>query len=327
MTAPHIAAFTPRRVAEADALGSVAARWLSHLAERGRAANTLAAYRRDLEQLAGFLQGRGVESVRDITAHLLEAFLSALLGGEGNAPRTVARKMQSVEGFIKFAVARGLIPVQASPLLGADLTISFQSAPPNPPATDALLRLINGIPADSPQGKRDRALFRLMFDTALRVSGLLSLDVFDADAPPRCTVWPNGVVHYAAKGGAIKTAWCDTRTLAALQDWLAVRHALAKRDTGPALFLSNRGRRMTRGNMHHLIKQYGRAAGLPDVHCHLLRHRRIRDVLDATDDIRLAQDLAGHGSIRTTLDIYGSRSAAATRRKLAAVPLEPGEVA
>lgn len=327
MTAPHIAPFSPRHVIEPEALDAVAGRWLCRLAERGRAANTIAAYRRDLEQLAGFLQGRGVFSVRDITGRLLEDFMSALLGGEGNSPRTVARKMQSVEGFIKFAVSRGLIPAQASPLIGADLDVNFHAAPPNPPASEALLRLINGIPADSPQGLRDRALFRLMFDAALRVSGVLCLDVFDPDTPPVCTVWPNGVVHYRVKGGAIRTAWCDDRTLAALDAWLAVRHALAKRSTGPALFISNRGRRMTRANAHQLLKKYGRAAGLPAVHCHLFRHRRVRDVLDATDDVRLAQDLAGHGSVRTTLDIYGTRSREATRRKLAAVPLEPEEVA
>lgn len=317
--------FSPRPVAEADRIDILAQRYLRSLQARNRAANTLNAYRRDLEQLAGFLAGRGITAAGNMTARLLEDFARALRDGQGNRPRTVARKMETVKGFVRFAVRHGVIPPQADPLIGAELDIAWHAEPPRPPETGSLMAMIRAIPSDTPQGKRDRALFRLMFDSALRLSAVIGLDVYDPMDPPRACVWPNGVIHYTAKGGAVKTAWCDDRTLAALDAWLAVRHAFERRETGPALFLSNRGRRMTRQTVHALIKKYGAAAGMPDVHCHLLRHRRIRDVLDATDDLKLAQDLGGHASISTTAGIYGTRSETATRQRLAGVPLEPEE--
>lgn len=314
MTTPTLATFTPRAVNLPGDLETLARQYLAHLATRRYSANTLLAYRRDLEQFVGYMTGRDVTLIQLVTTRLIEEFTDALLMGEGNSPRTVQRKRESVKGMFRFAIARGLVPQAANP---CDALTPVKVVPAKRVAPDAaaIRALIEGIPADSPLGIRDRALFRLMFDAALRVGGVISLDVHDPANPPAHAVRPTGVVHYLAKGGKTKETVCDDVTLAWIARWLEARDRFARHTSPPALFLTDRGDRFTRHGILARLKLWGAKVGMPGIFNHLLRHRRIGDVL-AELDLYAANYLAGHERLSTTADIYGAQAPERIRARI-----------
>lgn len=291
--------FTPRTVTAPGELAKLCEQYLRHLQVRNLAANTVKAYQADLEQFAGYCISRDVLYVQHVTAQLLEDFAEALINGQGCAPRTAARKRETVKGFLKFAVSRNLLP--RNPADDA-APIRFNTTPTIAPETDQLLAVIRAIPGDTLIGIRDRAFFRLLFDGACRVSGICALDVYRPDRPPANTVH-DATVTFTNKGGRIETNPIDDITQQYLDAWLAVRHRWAG-DNQPALFVNNRGNRITRAGMHDRCKVYGKAAGLPHLHLHLFRHRRTGDVYD-TLGARAAQFMAKHKNIETTMNVYG----------------------
>lgn len=306
--------FTPRAVTLPGNIATVCTHYLAQLSARGYSPHTVSAYTRDLEQFAGYLAGRDVTQIQIVPTAMIDDFVDALVMGEGVSRRTAARKLETVKGLFRYAVGRGLIPGGGNPAERA-APVRFQARRIVAPEESAILRMIDAIPADTLTGVRDRALFRLMFDAALRVGGIISLDVYRADNPPECCVDTRGVVSYRAKGGAVKSSLADDATLAALAAWLKVRYRFVRANSPDALFLTERGARMTRAGIHRQIKTYGRAAGMPHVHSHLLRHRRIGEVLDRTD-LRTANYLAGHERLSTTADIYGDAPAERLRARI-----------
>ena len=304
--------FTPKHTPQAGELTTLCRQYLAHLRTLGRRPNTLVAYQRDLEQLCGYALQMDVRFIQHVNTPLLEDRLQALALGRGNSQRTVARKLETARGLLRFALRRGVI--RKDPADG--LTVQFNTTRVIAPEEEQLLYVIASIPSDSLINIRDRALFRLMFDAALRVDGIASLDLYRADAPPACCVQPNGVVTYRAKGGDTKSTVCGQQTLDTLAEWLAVRHEAKGASLSPALFLTGQGHRVNRAALHARIKQHGARAGLPHIHCHLFRHRRIGDVIERTGDLRLAADMAGHADVRTTANIYGHHAAERMRQRI-----------
>lgn len=317
------ALFRPRAVRLPGDLRSLARQYMQRLEAQNLAANTVAAYRRDLEQLVGYLAERDVSLIQIVTDEHLEGFARALLHGEGNKPRTVARKIESVRGLFRFAAGRGLV--------GRDnageraVAPKWHATPPDAPATARLLEMIARIPRD-PMGLRDRAAFRLMLDGAMRVEAVASLDCYDDRAPPVCYVHPNGRVRYRAKGGAIKETVVGAATVQAVAEWMDARAEWRGNRREAALFLSERGHRVSRQVLHQRIKIAGAAAGMPELHCHLLRHRRARDVIDQAG-LATGNHLLGHARQSTTADMYGEHSAELLRARVRGLPLDEGEVA
>lgn len=299
--------FQPRQVVLPGDINTLCVQYLLQLERRGRASNTIKAYRIDLEQFAGFMAGRGALLLQTVTARLLEDFIDALIQGEGVSRRTAARKFEVVRGLFKFAIQRGILNSIANPV--NDVTpISYTPLKVIAPAVAPLLRMIDSIPATHPGGIRDRAMFQLLFDSALRVGGLESLDLFNPDDPPQYTVWPSGKVFYRGKGGRTDMSCCDEETMEWLARWLKVRHHFERAGSPPSLFLSQRGGRISRAVLHNRIKLHGARAGMPKLHCHLLRHRRGGQVMD-TMGLRAANALLAHKNLSTTADVYGHQAA------------------
>lgn len=307
--------FRPRDVALPGLLEALAGHWLTVLAHRGYADNTVQAYRRDLERFVGYLAGRDIRYAQTVTPLHVEQFMDALLQGEQLSPRSVSRVLGALRSFFAWLQTQGLVTANNNPLQHA-FALRFSPNRTTAPAMDRLLAWVDAIPADSVQGKRDRALFRLMLDGALRVSSLCGLDLYDAEQPPRHAVHPNGVVLYAAKGGRTEETVVGDGTLQALADWLAVRERFTWRTRPtPALFLSNRGHRMTRHTIHARLKALGKAGGMPQLHSHLLRHARVSDALER-GDLHTASYLAGHANKATTAAIYGDQSRERLRHRI-----------
>lgn len=314
--------FTPRAVKLPGDMVALCAQYLAHLAARGYADATRGAYRTDLEQFAGYCAQRDITLVQHVTGAVVDDFLDALMGGEGCTHRTAARKRETLRGFFRYVIGRGVVKVSAAE---QSRPVRFTPRRVVAPEAVALLRAIDAIPREGADNLRDRALFRLLLDGALRIGGALSLDVFDAQNPPECAVLPSGAVYYRAKGGAIKSTVIDDDTLGALRAWLAVRGTIARAGE-PALFVSHRGTRITRAGAHMRLQQHAERVGLK-LHCHLLRHRRLGDVMDR-GDLRLANYLAGHTQLSTTANIYGHQATERLRARIRRdCPLGGGEAA
>lgn len=314
----HIPAidFKPRAVVQRGDVRMMSVHLLKKMALQGLSENTLIAYQSDLEQFAGFVIQRGVDHVQLISKETVQDFVDSLADGEYLVASTIRRKMASVRRLFKHAVHRNLIKESADPTRDVELPRQWGNRKKGliAPETKEILRLIDSIPF-TPLGIRDRAVFRLMFDAALRVSALCNLDVYDKTEPPKYCVTPNGAVNYLCKGGGIEQSVCSKETIMIIDQWLAIRSRYCKGDGNPALFLTRCGTRMSRMGVAANLKKYGRAVGMPKIHCHALRHRRIGDVMDSTD-IHLANYIAGHKHISTTINLYGHQNLDRMRKRI-----------
>jgi len=291
--------FMPRNVRPAGDLINLCNRFLDHI-KNVLSVNTVKAYQIDLEQLVGFCRGGGIESIQQINAIIIDNWLDAMMKGEGVKPRTAARKLEAAKSLLRWAFQRELI--NSNP--GDRCHISYDEAPVIAPPSEVMNRVIDTISTESTLGKRDRAMLLLMKDGAMRISAVASLDLYNPDQPPIHSIHPNGLIYYPCKGRTENTI-VQRGTLQAVQAWLDVRHELVKRNSPTALFLSTRGSRMGRGAIHSRVKHAGKEAGVPSLHAHLLRHRRIGDLIEKTGDFRLGQALAGHKRATTTISVYG----------------------
>ena len=255
--------------------------------------HTVAAYRHDLARFVAHC-----ERARCPLARVSAATLLAFLGAEraaGAAPATQARRAAALRAFFRFAVAERLV--------ARDPCDELPSPRPRrrlPRGLDGqqIEALLAAPDADAPLGRRDRALLELLYATGARVSEVcgLRLDgVDDALAVVRCE----------GKRGKHRLVPLGRRARAALRDYLDhERPALAAAGRAPPLvFLSVRGRRLTRDAIFRVLRRHALAAGLPTVSPHALRHSFATHLLEGGADLRAVQELLGHADIGTT-EIY-----------------------
>jgi integrase/recombinase XerD len=267
------------------------------MAERQSAANTIDAYRRDLNDFAGFL-GRRDRSLADADAALVRAYLQRL-DQVGMAPRTAARRLSALRQFYKFLIGEGL---------RADDPLGTVDAPRQPKALPKLLseeevaRLLSAaraLPGDD--GLRALALLELLYATGLRVSELVGM-------PVAAVMRDQRVLIVRGKGGKERMIPLNDGARQAIADWLPVRAVwLAKASAGggtsPWLFPS-RGKsgHLTRHRFAQLLKAICLAADIDPrrVSPHVLRHAFATHLLDNGADLRSVQQMLGHADIATT---------------------------
>lgn len=311
----------------AEALDSAARMWLDHLrVERGLAANTLAAYRRDLRRYLGFLETRGISGLAGVSEADILAFGAELREG-GNGARaaesSVGRALVTVRGFHRFCALEGISEddpaasvAPASPAmrlpkaLAVDEVLALLEAVPVPPVTgDAGA---GGSTREVALALRDRALLELLYGTGARVSEVIGLDIDDVDLQER-TLLLRGkgdkqrmapVGRYAAEHlGAYLTRGRPVLlgSAAARTSARSARAVTARTRAHAAVFLNTRGARLSRQSAWAVIHDAAQRAGLPGrVGPHTLRHSFATHVLDGGADIRVVQELLGHASVTTT---------------------------
>lgn len=279
--------------------------WLSWLAtERGRAASTLAAYRRDARRWCRWLAGSGrmlAEATEpDITAYIAD------LRDAGLAAATVARAVVALRSLHRFLAEEGSVHHDA----GADVEIPRVPAGLPKALSEAEVNtLLAAVPGDDPLARRDRAILEVLYGTGLRISELVGLRLGDLDLE-------SCLLRAFGKGAKERVVPVGRHAAAALADWLAPsgRVALApaqwaRRGDAEALFLNRRGGRLSRQGAWLVVKRWGTAAGLDDrLTPHVLRHSCATHMLDHGADIRSVQELLGHASVSTT-QVYTKVSA------------------
>jgi integrase/recombinase XerC len=259
-----------------------------------RSAHTRRAYLGDLRSLSAFLDGRGV-SLDDLSLPLLRTWLStgALAGA---ARTTLARRTSAVKTFTAWALRRGVLATDpAARLQVPKAHRTLPSVLRQDQALDAMAAAKSGAEQGDPLALRDRLIVEMLYATGIRVSELCGLDIDDVDTRHR-------VVRVLGKGNKQRTTPFGVPAADALGAWLADgRPALVAAESGPALLLGARGRRLDVRQARTVVHQTIAAVdGAPDMGPHGLRHSAATHLLEGGADLRVVQELLGHSSLATT---------------------------
>jgi integrase/recombinase XerD len=277
--APALSAAAAGAAPLLDAFGD--ALWL----EDGLSKNTLASYRRDLEQLAVFLRGKSLEEARE--ADLFE-FLARRKGRTSSA----ARMLSSLKRFYGWCLRER--HVKADPTLRLDPPKRAPRFPKTLSEAD-VEALLAAPDAGTPLGMRDRTMLEVLYAAGLRVSELISLKVFEVEDGA-------GVVRILGKGSKVRMVPLGEEAV----DWVRryvqeVRPEILKNRRSEHLFVTGRGTGMTRQAFWQAVKRYG-ARAAPGKHFspHVLRHAFATHLINHGADLRVVQMLLGHADISTT---------------------------
>ncbi len=264
--------------------------YLQHLAaERRLSPHTVAAYQRDLQDLTRLVADKPLAElgVSDIRGAVVK------LRSQNLAPASVARHLSSWRGFYAFACRR--LGYASNPCTGLRPPKAAKALPDilSPDACTQLLDGESASAADDALLARDRAMFELFYSSGLRLSELTGLDLNDVDLQ-------SGEAQVTGKGRKTRIVPVGRQALAALAAWLQQRLPLARDDT-VALFISQRGTRLSPRSVQLRLNRWARQAGLSQhVHPHQLRHAFATHVLQSSGDLRAVQEMLGHASISTT---------------------------
>ena len=314
--------------------------FLNHLVvEKGFSTNTLEAYRNDLLQFIEFAQGRlnnaqdgdlasrrdvpaesplGPDGWRQVNLGLLTDYVSSLRGKKSYRDTTTARKIAALKSFFNFLVQEEAIeedPTEllSSPRVGRNL--------PKFLTEEEMGRLLDQAAKEkAAEGRRDWAILELLYATGLRVSELVSLNVSEVNLH-------EGYVRCMGKGSKERIAYMYPRAVQALQEYIqearplmlspASRQSMAdgreppngavdkSTKTSPreekALFINQRGDRLTRQWVWVILRNYAKKASLDmPITPHILRHSFATHLLRGGASLRHVQELLGHSSITTT---------------------------
>jgi integrase/recombinase XerD len=279
-----------------DVLGWIDA-YLDHLrVERALAKNTLEAYARDLGELAQHVDAEGSSSLepRDIQpAQVLDFVIAA--SKRGKSARSSARQLSALRGFFKFLLREKAIATDPSELVERP---KLARKLPRVLSYDEVDRLLAAPPEDSAKGIRDSAMIHLMYASGLRVSELCSLALGELDRRV-------GTVSPLGKGGKRRVVPVGQVALERIERYLDLVRPLNKgAATDRHLFLSPRGKRLTRQGLWKLLKAYARACGITTpISPHKLRHSFATHLLRGGADLRAVQAMLGHADLGTT-EIY-----------------------
>lgn len=266
-------------------------------AERGARENTLAAYRRDLEEASEFLDGKLPSATSQQVRDWMED-----LASRGYAASSQARKLSTLRQFFRFLHAEGL---RGDDPTGVVDSPKKARALPKTMAEDTVGRLLERAELEAQEATEDasnrdairlRALIETLYATGLRVSELVSLPVTVALRDERYFL-------VCGKGGKERVVPLSQRARATMKEWLTVRAANSTTSDNPFLFpSSSKSGHLPRQVFARELKALASRANIPTakVSPHVLRHAFASHLLQNGADLRAVQQLLGHADISTT---------------------------
>jgi site-specific recombinase XerD len=267
--------------------------FVHHLAlERGRRPHTVAAYRRDAEDLAATLTSWGVDHPGEVELLTLRRYL-ADLHDRGYARSTISRRSASVRVWWRLLTDRGVVDRDVGALLQSPRAGRHL---PRVLRVDEVDRLLEAPEATTVVGRRDRALLELLYGAGARVAEVCGLDVGDVDLPQR-------QVRLDGKGGQQRIVPIGHPAVDALRTYLGAARPHLLADDAPAadaVFLGLRGGRLSTREARSVVERAGTAAGVGHVTPHTLRHTAATHLLEGGADVRQVQEVLGHRSLATT---------------------------
>ncbi len=258
--------------------------------ERGLSENTLAAYRHDLGGLAAWLQARDRSLPGARRGDLLD-YLSARVA-DGAKPRTTARLLSSMRRYYRHQVREGRLNDDPSaridtPRIGRPLPASLSE--------DEVETLLSAPDVQDALGLRDRAMLELLYACGLRVTELVTVTTDQVNLV-------QGVVRLTGKGNKERLVPLGEEAIDWLQRYIAEsRPELAGQASARQLFITRRGRGMTRQAFWHRLRNYAVKSGINKaLSPHTLRHAFATHLLNNGADLRVVQMLLGHSDLSTT---------------------------
>lgn len=260
-------------------------------AERGLAELTIRNYATDLRPLYDYMTLRGLSGLERIDRTFVRGYL-AWLSDLGYVRRSIARKLSTLRGFLRWLVRKGVLQADPLPRRGV---MKLDSRLPRFLSQDEAARLVLAPDTSAPLGARDRAMLELIYAAGLRVSEVRDLNVGNVDLASR-------EVRVTGKGSKQRAVLIGEAARSALAIYLnEVRPKLEGRDSDNALFLNRYGGRLSQRSIQAKVRRYAARIGLgTGVHTHTLRHSFATHLLEGGADLRVVQELLGHASPATT---------------------------
>jgi len=263
--------------------------YLNHLlVERGLSRNSVEAYSHDLCRFFSWLDGKSSASVElsDLRSYM------AWLRGQEMSARSVARAMSAVRGYFRYLLEEDLIERNPAELLDRP---KLAKTLPEVLSREEMERLLEAPDLANPEGMRDRAMIELLYAAGLRVSELVGLGLNDLDLEA-------GAVRVIGKGDKERLVPIGEAAALWLKKYLAeARPSFIKNGDDSSMFLSRRGKALTRQAVWHRIKRYALETGIPGkISPHTFRHSFATHLIEGGADLRSVQAMLGHADIATT---------------------------
>lgn len=257
--------------------------------ECGLADNTVEAYRRDLERFQRFSADRGLEFPSEIDRRAILQFLE-VERDRATAVRSRRRRISALRTYFRFLVVEGR--VEKNPVQGIELPRDWRRLPDT--VSRASIEKLIEAAATGATPARNRAIVELLYSSGLRVGELCGLRPGDLRLA-------EGFLRCIGKGSKERLVPLGEPARRAIEEYLANERPAGREDE---LFLSVRGRRLTRETIARFLKRAALAAGLAEsITPHTLRHSFATHLLEGGAGLREVQEMLGHADIRTT-EIY-----------------------
>ena len=268
--------------------------WLT--VERGRSANTIAAYRRDLNAYCAYL-ARHHRTLDAVTEADIERYVQSQQR-EGKAATSVARSLVAVRSLHRFLAEEGRMA--RNPAAAVESPKVPQGLP-KPLSEAEVESLLASVVGHGPLERRDRAILEVLYGTGIRISELVGLSLGDVDLADRVMRVLRQGQPGARRADRPVRGRCPDRLARTSGRGALVPDRWARRGDAEAVFLNARGGRLSRQGAWGIVRAYADRVGLGDrLSPHVLRHSCATHMLDHGADIRVVQELLGHASVATT---------------------------
>ena len=257
--------------------------------EKRASIHTLKNYQRDIKQLTLYCEKNDIAHWQNIQQSDIRNHI-ATRHRQGLSASSLQRELSAIRSFFKFLQMQQVIthnPVQhiqapkgekkLPKTLDVDQITGFLEA-----ATDSMLEI------------RDQTIFELFYSSGLRLSELTALNLDSIDLNDKTLIVSHG------KGKKSRILPIGSKAVSALKNWLPLRQQIVLK-TEFALFISNKGQRLSQRSVQLRLSNWCKKKGLPEhIHPHMLRHSFASHLLESSQDLRAIQELLGHSNISTT---------------------------
>lgn len=256
-------------------------------AEKQVSPHTLSNYQRQLQAVCAMLKQHQISSWQEVDASVIRWILSQS-HKQGLGAKSIGVRLVALRQWFAYLVKHEQLPV--NPALGIKAPKVGRHLPKNVDV-EQVAQLLN-TEATTPLEIRDLAMMELMYSSGLRLSELQGLDLDRMDLATR-------EVRLLGKGNKERIVPIGSKALEAIHRWLEVRMSFNPQDN--AVFLNNRGGRLSHRSIQLIMEKWGRKQGLEThLHPHKLRHSFATHMLEGSGDLRAVQELLGHSSLATT---------------------------
>ncbi|WP_225216081.1 site-specific tyrosine recombinase XerD [Psychrobacillus faecigallinarum] len=260
--------------------------------ERQLAENTLISYKKDLtDYLKSVYEKQHLQSLSDVERQHIIIHLRDLKEN-GKSARTISRHISSIRSFHQFLLREKV--ASNDPTIHLELP-QLEQKLPNFLSVEELNSLLGSISVSKPQGVRDLAMFELMYASGMRISECLNLNLEDLHLSM-------GFVRVFGKGGKERIIPLGGAALRACSNYIEnARPQLLKQERTDAIFINQRGKRLTRQGIWKLLNKHALMAGIKkEITPHVLRHSFATHLIENGADLRAVQEMLGHADISTT---------------------------